>query len=256
MKTVIIRNVEIGSGMPKICAPIVGGTRQEILDQAAAIKAAGTIDIAEWRIDWFDQALDRSAVLDMLEELHMALGTMPLLATFRTREEGGSLDADPETYTKLNMAVAASKFADLVDVELFTGEKYVRKMIDKAHDAGVQVIASSHDFTGTPSEDEIVSRMLKMQETGADILKVAVMPTCAEDVLTLLQATLEMKHKYADRPVVTMSMSGTGTISRISGEIFGSAMTFASVGRSSAPGQIDAGSLKSIMQVLHGSLAN
>ena len=254
MKTVRIRNVEIGSGMPKICAPIVAATRQEVLAQAAAVKAAGSIDIAEWRIDWFDQALDRHAVLDMLEELHMALGTMPLLATMRTSEEGGHLAADPQTYTDLNLAVASSGFTDLLDVELFTGEEYVREMIGQAHRRGVQVIASSHDFTCTPPKDEIIDRMLKMQAMDADILKIAVMPACAADVLTLLQATLEMTTSYADRPVVTMSMSGQGTISRMCGEIFGSSMTFASVGRTSAPGQIDAQQLETVLQVLHNCL--
>ena len=38
MNTVKVRNVEIGVGIPKICVPIVGVTREEIL--AAAEKCA------------------------------------------------------------------------------------------------------------------------------------------------------------------------------------------------------------------------
>ena len=34
MNTVKIRNLEIGKGMPKICVPIVGRTKQEILESA------------------------------------------------------------------------------------------------------------------------------------------------------------------------------------------------------------------------------
>lgn len=49
-----------------------------------------------------------------------------------------------------------------------------------------------------------------MQELGADISKIAVMPQSTEDVLTLLSATEEMRRCYADRPVLTMSMAGTG----------------------------------------------
>mgnify|MGYP000529625487 CR=1 FL=1 len=77
-----------------------------------------------------------------------------------------------------------------------------------------------------------------MQELGADIPKIAVMPTCKQDVITLLSATLEMSEKYADRPIITMSMAGTGVISRLTGETFGSALTFGAASKASAPGQI------------------
>ena len=46
-----------------------------------------------------------------------------------------------------------------------------------------------------------------MQELGADIPKIAVMPTCRRDVLTLLCATEEMYTEHADRPIITMSMA-------------------------------------------------
>jgi 3-dehydroquinate dehydratase-1 len=34
MNPVVVRNVAIGEGIPKICVPIVGKTREEILDAA------------------------------------------------------------------------------------------------------------------------------------------------------------------------------------------------------------------------------
>ena len=34
MNTVKVRNIEIGAGIPKICVPIVGVTREEILAAA------------------------------------------------------------------------------------------------------------------------------------------------------------------------------------------------------------------------------
>ena len=56
-----------------------------------------------------------------------------------------------------------------------------------------------------------------MQELGADIPKIAVMPRNKKDVLTLLAATEEMSSEYADRPIITMSMAETGVISRLCG---------------------------------------
>lgn len=75
-----------------------------------------------------------------------------------------------------------------------------------------------------------------MQDMNADIPKIAVMPQNRKDVLTLLAATEEMATNYADRPIITMSMAGTGVISRLCGEVFGSSMTFGAAKKASAPG--------------------
>ena len=123
-----------------------------------------------------------------------------------------------------------------------------------AHANGVKVIASNHDFHKTPAKEEIVSRLRKMQDLGADIPKIAVMPQNKKDVLTLLAATEEMASEYADRPIITMSMSGTGVISRLCGEVFGSALTFGAVGKVSAPGQMGIEDLTTVLGLLHKSL--
>ena len=123
-----------------------------------------------------------------------------------------------------------------------------------AHENGVKVIMSNHDFFKTPSKEEIISRLCAMQEKGADIPKIAVMPQSKKDVLTLLSATNEMVEEHADRPIITMSMAATGVISRVCGEVFGSALTFGAVGKASAPGQMGAGELKEMLTTLHASL--
>ena len=45
-------------------------------------------------------------------------------------------------------------------------------------------------------------------------------------------------------PMITISMGQLGLLSRLTGQIFGSCITFASMGEASAPGQIDAEELK------------
>ena len=89
-----------------------------------------------------------------------------------------------------------------------------------------------------------------MQHFHADIIKIAVMPKNKEDVIALLLATEEMVSKHAKCPVVSMSMSKLGIISRVSGELFGSAITFASAGIASAPGQIPVESMKMVLDIL------
>lgn len=99
-----------------------------------------------------------------------------------------------------------------------------------------------------------VGRLRKMQELGADLPKIAVMPQNKRDVLTLLLATEEMTRKYADRPIITMSMAGTGVISRLCGEVFGSALTFGAAKKASAPGQMGVNELETVLRLLHRSL--
>lgn len=253
MKTVKIRDVEIGAGIPKICVPIVGVTKKEILAQAKALLEFHA-DVVEWRIDWFENVFDFDALLDVLKDLREVLGTMPLLMTFRTSKEGGEKAIEPEAYAELNIRAAQTGLVDLVDVEVFTGDEIVSRIIREAHAAGVKVVASNHDFDKTPDKDDIVSRLRKMQDMDADIPKIAVMPRCKRDVLTLLAATEEMATDYADRPIITMSMAGTGVISRICGEVFGSALTFGAAGKASAPGQMGVQDLNTVLGLLHKAL--
>ena len=253
MKTVKIRDVEIGAGIPKICVPIVGVTKKEIFAQAKALLEFHA-DVVEWRIDWFENVFDFDALLDVLKDLREVLGTMPLLMTFRTSKEGGEKAIEPEAYAELNIKAAQTGLVDLVDVEVFTGDEIVSRIIREAHAANVYVVASNHDFDKTPDKDDIVGRLRKMQDMDADIPKIAVMPRCKRDVLTLLAATEEMATDYADRPIITMSMSGTGVISRICGEVFGSALTFGAAGKASAPGQMGVQDLSTVLGLLHKAL--
>ena len=239
-KTVLLRGVEIGAGRPKIIVPIVGKTEQEILDKAAELVQAKP-DVVEWRVDYFQGVGDVQRVVDTARELNEALGEIPILFTFRTKREGGEKEIGMEDYTALNRAVAQSSYVDAVDVEIFSGDEVVRKNIAAIHDAGAAVVGSSHEFHRTPEHAELIYRLRKMQDMGADIL-------------TLLSATEEMYRLYAQRPLLTMSMASDGVISRLCGEVFGSAATFGMVGQGSAPGQIPAYQLEQVLEILHRAL--
>ena len=253
MNTVKVRNIEIGAGIPKICVPIVGVTREEILAAAENIKSTKA-DVVEWRVDWYEDIFDFTKTEATMQALREVLGEMPILFTFRTSKEGGEKAIETEAYVELNQNAAKTGLIDLVDVEAFTGDEAVKAVVETAHANGVKVIASNHDFHKTPAKEEIVSRLRKMQDLGADIPKIAVMPQNKKDVLTLLAATEEMASEYAARPIITMSMSGTGVISRLCGEVFGSALTFGAVGKVSAPGQMGIEDLTTVLGLLHKSL--
>ena len=250
MNTIKIRDIEIGAGAPKIIVPIVGVTKEDILNEAKTFDSI-PVDVVEWRVDWFEHAFEFDKVEDVLKELRTVLGNIPLLLTFRTKKEGGEKAIDTKDYKELNLRAAKTGYVDFIDVEIFTGDDVVREIIDGAHAAGVRVIASNHDFFKTPAKSDIIYRLRKMQDMGADIPKIAVMPQSKRDVLTLLCATEEMVTDYADRPIITMSMAGTGVISRLCGEVFGSSMTFGAAKKASAPGQMGVNDLNTVLDLLH-----
>ena len=49
MKTVMLRNVEVGCGKPKVIVPIVAATAQGILEKAREFRAHA-LDVVEWRV--------------------------------------------------------------------------------------------------------------------------------------------------------------------------------------------------------------
>lgn len=250
MNTIKVRDIEIGAGAPKIIVPIVGITKEDILNEAKTFDSI-PVDVVEWRVDWFEHVFEFDKVEDVLKELRTVLGNIPLLLTFRTKKEGGEKAIDTKEYKELNLRAAKTGYVDFIDVEIFTGDDVVREIIGGAHAAGVRVIASNHDFFKTPAKSDIIYRLRKMQDMGADIPKIAVMPQSKRDVLTLLCATEEMVTDYADRPIITMSMAGTGVISRLCGEVFGSSMTFGAAKKASAPGQMGVNDLNTVLDLLH-----
>ncbi|MDE7313031.1 MAG: type I 3-dehydroquinate dehydratase [Eubacterium sp.] len=252
MRTVTVRKVTIGEGIPKICVPMVGAARAEILKEAETITHMQA-DLVEWRVDWFEGANPQAAA-EVLTELRKVLGELPLLFTFRTKQEGGQRQIGIDEYVSFYEAAVRSGNVDLIDAELFLGEETVTRLIHMAHSCGVKVIASNHDFAKTPKRQEILKRLCAMQRLGADILKIAAMPKSRADVLELLAATEQMHRSYADRPVVTMSMGSDGVISRLCGEAFGSAITFGSAGKASAPGQLPADELAQILSLIHRAM--
>ena len=253
MNTLKVRDLEIGAGAPKIIVPIVGVTKEEIIEEAKTFDSI-PVDVVEWRVDWFEHVFEFEKVKEVLKELREVLGNTPILMTFRTSKEGGEKAIEAEVYAELNIGAAKTGYVDFVDVEIFTGDDIVKNIIDGVHAEGVKVIASNHDFHKTPAKSDILYRLRKMQDMGADIPKIAVMPQNKRDVLTLLSATEEMVTDYADRPIITMSMAGTGVISRLCGEVFGSSMTFGAAKKASAPGQMGVKDLETVLHLIHSAM--
>ena len=238
--TVAIGERTLGSGHTAVIVPLTGASEDELMRQAQAVAEhplTERIDLVEWRVDLLDDHAQRSAddLTALATRVRQTAGGIPLLATVRTAAEGGAAEVSDQQYLDLVAALSACAAVDAVDVEHRCST--ARQAIQTAQASETTVISSHHDFQRTPSAPQILGHLAEMEATGADVLKIAVMPHTPQDVLTLLESTLTAAERMS-RPIITMSMGAQGTPSRLCGGLFGSAATFASIGQVSAPGQL------------------
>lgn len=244
-----VQLAELAKSPVKTIVPITAKTKEQAIAQAKVIAANQDADLAEFRIDLLDFAADTKQVIALGHELKKVLGNKPVIATIRTHNEGGQLTISDADYGKTYQAYLKQPFMDMLDIEMFRDQQVVKNTVQLAHDKKVLVVMSNHDFKKTPSKDEIVKRLLKQDELGADILKIAVMPQNKQDVFTLMNATLKVS-QLSNKPLLTMSMGKLGTISRIATANMGGSFSFGMIGEASAPGQIDVTQLKQLLKTV------
>ena len=216
----------------KILVPVMAND----LSNAAAAGAAG--DVVELRLDALS-ILDAPNVQNVLCAARAAIGQgVPLLATIRTKKEGGLADLTDAAYGELSTAPAV-----------------IAAIQQQARESGVKTVFSSHNFAETPPTETMVNTLTDMVRRGADIAKLAVMPHTPADTARLLEATAQAAQATGnDTPLITMSMGQQGMVSRICGAAFGSCAGFATAGVSSAPGQPAAPALRTALDALGAML--
>lgn len=243
-----IKGRTFGEGKPLVCVPVMDAKAEDIVAEVKCLIEQG-IEVVEWRVDAFAEVDSPNAVRDVLERLRPYVENSILLFTFRSKEQGGECALPQEKIIELHLLAAESQVVDLVDVEYFEIDNVIEEIV-RLQGMGVKVVSSHHNFHETPSAEVMSDLLRQMLDGNPDIVKLAVMPQHPEDVLCLLQETLRFHQEYPNQALITMSMGKMGTISRVSGEVFGSCMTFGAGKSASAPGQIPANTLKEILDVI------
>jgi len=248
MKVCDVRNIKIGEGMPKICVPIVDETLEQIIETAWKIKFS-VADLVEWRADFFEYINDFEKIKDVLKHLKDIL-EMPILFTLRTANDGGKTNIAIKDYVKINSEISSLQMADIIDVELSSGSENVKNIVDLARKNDVKTIVSNHR-KDTPATEEIVDILKTMQDFNPDMAKIALTPKSNKDVIALLSAMDDMTENFAKIPIIAISMTKIGVITRVSQEMFTSSITFASLDKCSAPGQIVVDDMKTVLRILN-----
>jgi len=236
-----------------ICTPLVGATPEQLGTELDMVLPKQP-DMLEWRVDFFHGIANSAEVVRMAQSIKAAAGGIPILFTRRSTREGGEpIGMSEDQVVAMYEAVCHAKCVDLIDFEMSNDADHIAHLrsISRAH--GIGLVLSFHHFSATPSQQELVARFELAQQLGADVAKIAVMPQRLDDVLTLLSATLQASTTLAI-PVVSMSMGPYGSLTRLFGFAFGSALSFAVGANSSAPGQVPIEDLNTVLAIVNKSM--
>ena len=218
---ITLGSLKLGSG-PKIAAVF----DDRVTPPAALSARKHGVSIAEMRIDLYSR-FDHGYVLGQIKKFK----TFSKIATIRSKAEGGRWKfSDAE---RLSLFKAVIPEVDAVDIEL-SSEKILNPVTQAAHAERKKVIASYHNFEMTPKVHELIRLIHKAKSAGADIVKIAALARNAGDVQRLALVTIQA----APENVITIAMGEKGKISRILFPALGSLFTYASIGKSVAPGQL------------------
>ena len=277
------RSIPGPGGLPAVAVSLTGPSLAQARTQARSAIDAGA-DVLELRVDLLEEAgalaapapLDAATaaaqVLECLRGLREAIDTTdgadagsPVLLTCRTTAEGGRAQLDDAAYGALLRSVldgltdwAPERRPAAIDVEVQRG--CLPQVCAQAHALSIDVVASSHDFEATPADEALEEVLARMAREGADLAKIAVWPTSADDVARLLGVCARATAGAGERsglgvPVAAMSMGALGAVSRVA-PAFGSALTFAVVpdeqgqARASAPGQLPIQDVRRCLELL------
>ena len=281
------RSIPGPGGLPAVAVSLTGPSLAQVRTQARSAIDAGA-DVLELRVDLLEEAgaltgsapMDAAAVagaaaaqvLECLRGLGEAIDTTdgadagsPVLLTCRTAAEGGRAQLDDTAYGSLLRSVldgltdwAPERRPAAIDVEVQRG--CLPQVCAQAHALSIDVVASFHDFEATPADEALEEVLARMAREGADLAKIAVWPTSADDVARLLGVCARATAGAGERsglgvPVAAMSMGALGAVSRVAAA-FGSALTFAVVpdeqgqARASAPGQLPIQDVRRCLELL------
>lgn len=232
------------SPLPKICVPLTGENPNKVIEQLN-IAVDANPDILELRGDYASIS-DVESIIKMPSLKNLDI---PLIFTWRTENEGGHYIAQ-QNYLDLAHKVIDSGIASYIDVENSQSSPNKEAIITYAQKNNVGVILSYHNFSDTPDRNQLLGILKDMRSFSPTAVKIATTANSPRDTLCIFDVTLAHNTAYPEIPIISMAMGEYGTISRVGGHIFGSCLTFATVGQSSAPGQLPIDKVREVLKTV------
>ena len=210
-------------GMPRIAVGFSDNVSIKVIQDA---KNLG-LDIAELRMDRYSKH-DKKYVLSEIKKFK----NFPLIGTIRSKKEGGFWNRSEAERLSLFKVIIPE--IDAIDIEI-SSKDILESVVKAAHAANKIVVISHHNFRKTPSGNDLNKILDEAKSVGADIVKIATFVAKNDDVRTLAGFTIAHRSKG----LVTIGMGDKGVITRITFPALGSLITYAALGQSTAPGQLE-----------------
>jgi 3-dehydroquinate dehydratase/shikimate dehydrogenase len=210
-------------GKDQVCGVVASETsRQMIAQLGRGLRKTRTLEL---RLDYLRSAKERVAFLAWLKECIPSRAV--LIATCRRQEGGGKFQGSREEQIEI-LAQAARSGCDWCDVEIETAGHISRDRLAQAL-SPARVIISYHDFHRTPKN--FLGIVRRLERSGRDAVKVAGQCVSVSDSLRICELARR-------RNVIAIPMGEFGLAGRILSLRMGSALTYAAVEQTTAPGQI------------------
>lgn len=214
----------------KICVSVCAETADELFQQVK--RAEEFADVIEVRFD----CLKTNEITTAIKNLQFS---KTLLATFRSKEQGGKHDFTLRERLKFWESFLYHNQGKDYYVDFENDIPFFTKLIGKP------IIASIHFWEETPKDLESVFTNLSLLFENV-IIKLAVQTKDITDTIPIWQ--LLKKAKSEDKEIIPIAMGESGKWTRILGLAYGAFMTYASLDaeKATAPGQVTAKDLHEI----------
>ena len=190
-------------------------------------------DILEIRYDFFDE----SEWPTLASRVRKIAPKAIQLGTIRLKRDGGTFPnaraiERPALWKKIFAAADVPEWLDL-ERDCLHDYNELREITDTR---GVNILISEHNFTRIPNDLELKNYLTDVKRVKADGIKIAAMSNSDDDCTRLYKFAKKAKgFKF----IAAFGMGETGKISRIWSLKEGANLTYGSIGKAAAPGQID-----------------
>jgi 3-dehydroquinate dehydratase-1 len=207
-----------------------------ILEQTLSqLDALRDPDFVEIRFDFRDEMIDPREIRKVVD--------VPLIATNRSQHQGGFAKEDEEKRIEMIIEACDAGY-EYADLELTL--PLLEKSIETIHGLGSECILSHHDFSVTPSIEQLTLFYSKAKAVGGDLVKLIGTVNNYVENLTYLEFVAK------NRGCISFGMGRMGVSSRLLSPLVGGAFTYASAGegKESAPGQLTLSRMRALYREL------